>query len=65
MPASAAVYGCHGTELASDERAFFRDVRPFGFILFARNVDNPAQVRALCSQLRDSIGDADAPIFID
>ena len=44
MPASAAVYGCQGTELASDERAFFRDVRPFGFILFARNVDNPAQV---------------------
>ena len=48
MPASAAVYGCQGTELASDERAFFRDVRPFGFILFARNVDTPAQVASLC-----------------
>jgi len=63
MPASAAVYGCQGTELASDERAFFQDVRPFGFILFARNVDT--QVAALCRQLRDSIGNANAPIFID
>ena len=65
MPASAAVYGCQGTELASDERAFFSNVRPFGFILFARNVDNPAQVASLSRQLRDSIGDAHAPIFID
>ena len=65
MPASAAVYGCQGHELASDERAFFQDARPFGFILFARNVDKPAQVASLCRQLRDSIGDANAPIFID
>jgi beta-N-acetylhexosaminidase len=67
MPASAAVYGCQGHELASDERAFFQDVRPFGFILLAinRNIENPAQVAALCDQLRDSIGDANAPIFID
>jgi len=65
MRASAAVYGCQGHELASDERAFFRDVRPFGFILFARNVDNPVQVSSLCRQLRDSIGDGNAPIFID
>jgi beta-N-acetylhexosaminidase len=65
MPASAAVYGCQGTELAPAERDFFRDVRPFGFILFARNVDNPAQVALLCRRLRESIDDDRAPIFID
>jgi beta-N-acetylhexosaminidase len=65
MPASAAVYGCQGTVLASTERDFFRDARPFGFILFARNAETPAQVSALCDQLRDAIGDAQAPIFID
>lgn len=65
MPASAAIYGCQGPELASVEREFFRDVRPFGFILFARNVENPPQLAALCRQLRDSIGDDSAPIFID
>jgi beta-N-acetylhexosaminidase len=64
MPASAAVYGCQGTELASEERDFFRDVRPFGFILFARNASTPAQVARLCAELRDSIG-TDAPVFID
>src|SRR5262245_28202563 len=65
MPASAAVYGCKGTQLAAEERAFFRDVRPFGFILFARNADNPEQVRALCRDLRETGGDLTAPIFID
>ena len=65
MPASAAVYGCQGPELAPEERDFFRDARPFGFILFARNVSTPAQVAALCDQLRDSIGNASAPILID
>ena len=65
MPASAAVYGCLGPELAPEERDFFRDARPFGFILFARNVSTPVQVAALCDQLRDSIGNANAPIFID
>ena len=29
------------------ERAFFRDVRPWGFILFARNIEDPDQVRSL------------------
>jgi beta-N-acetylhexosaminidase len=65
MPASAAVYGCQGTVLASTEREFFRDVRPFGFILFARNAEAPVQLSALCDQLRDSIGDDQAPILID
>jgi len=65
MPASAVVYGCQGTELAPEERDFFREVRPFGFILFARNAQEPAQLRALCGALRDCTGDEGAPIFID
>jgi len=69
MPASAAVYGCRGSILAPEERDFFRDVCPFGFILFARkeqpNVESPAQVRALCEALRNTVGQEDAPIFID
>ncbi len=42
MPASAAIYGCQGMELAPEEREFFRDAQPFGFILFGRNCDTPA-----------------------
>ena len=65
MPASAAIYGCQGMQLAPEEQEFFRDAQPFGFILFGRNCGTPDQVRALCDALRDSIGDGRAPIFID
>ncbi|WP_435258844.1 glycoside hydrolase family 3 N-terminal domain-containing protein [Thioclava sp. FR2] len=60
----AAIFGCAGIELTSDEQAFFRDTDPFGFILFARNVESPLQLRRLTNDLRDAVG-RDAPILID
>ncbi|MGE5546353.1 MAG: beta-N-acetylhexosaminidase [Solirubrobacterales bacterium] len=66
MPASsAAIFGCAGHVLTDAERAFFTRVNPLGFILFARNVDTPDQVRALVADLRASVGRADAPVLID
>jgi len=62
---SAAIYGCSGHRLTEAERAFFAEARPWGFILFRRNIDSPDQVRALTAELRDSIGDTEAPILID
>ncbi len=62
---SAAIYGCSGHRLTEAEKAFFADVRPWGFILFRRNVDSPDQLRALTSEMRDCIGVADAPVLID
>ncbi|WP_313103313.1 beta-N-acetylhexosaminidase [Brevundimonas sp.] len=62
---SAAIYGCSGHRLTAEERAFFAEVRPWGFILFRRNVDSPEQVKALVEDLRDSVGRADAPVLID
>ena len=62
---SAAIYGCSGHRLTEDERAFFAEARPWGFILFRRNIDTPEQVRALTDELRASIGDPEAPILID
>ncbi len=62
---SAAIYGCLGHRLTEDEKAFFAEVRPWGFILFRRNIDTPEQVRALTDELRASIGDPEAPILID
>lgn len=62
---SAAIYGCSGHKLTAEERAFFAEVRPWGFILFRRNVDSPDQVKALVAELRDSIGRDDAPVLID
>jgi beta-N-acetylhexosaminidase len=62
---SRAIYGCAGLTLSDAERRFFREARPWGFILFARNVENPEQVRKLVSELRDTVADSAAPILID
>jgi beta-N-acetylhexosaminidase len=61
---SATVLGCFGTVLGPSEAAFFRDADPFGFILFARNIDTPAQLSRLTADLREAVG-RDAPILID
>jgi beta-N-acetylhexosaminidase len=63
--ASAAIYGCLGPRLGAEEIAFFRDVQPWGFILFARNIEGPDQVRALIAALRETVGRKDAPVLID
>lgn len=62
---SRAIYGCAGTVLSEEEKSFFREAQPWGFILFARNINNPAQVRELVENLRETIGDAAAPVLID
>ncbi|WP_372803918.1 beta-N-acetylhexosaminidase [Paracoccus seriniphilus] len=56
--------GIAGTELSPEERDFFRAADPWGFILFARNVESPEQLRRLTGQLRDSVG-RDAVITVD
>jgi beta-N-acetylhexosaminidase len=63
MP-TRAIYGCSGPVLAPEERAFFSSSQPWGFILFGRNIADPAQVRALVADLRESVGRA-APVLID
>jgi len=50
-PPAAAIYGLAGTTLSDEEHAFFADARPLGFILFARNIDTPDQVKRLCADL--------------
>jgi beta-N-acetylhexosaminidase len=65
MTARAFVTGIAGLTLTADERDFLRAERPWGFILFKRNIETPAQVTALISELRKSIDVADAPVLID
>ena len=61
----AFITGISGPALTAEEREFVRDFRPWGFILFKRNAENPAQVVRLVYELRDTVGDADAPVLID
>lgn len=62
--AGATILGCAGPELSPDEAAFFREADPWGFILFARNVENPAQLRRLTGDLRAAVG-RDAVVMTD
>ena len=58
------IFGCEGLRLSNQEATFFAQSQPFGFILFSRNLESPAQIKSLCATLRDSVG-WDAPIMID
>ena len=64
MTSAAAILGPEGPEITAWERDFFKAADPLGFILFARNVENPDQLRRLTGQLREAVG-RDAPVLID
>ncbi len=64
MAVGACILGCEGLRLSAEERRFFAKTNPWGFILFARNVDTPAQLADLTAEMRQTVGRA-APILID
>ena len=61
----AAIYGLEGLALLEDERRFFRDADPAGFVLFRRNCESEEQLLALTDSLRELSGRDDVPILID
>lgn len=61
----AAIYGPEGLELTREERRFFKDADPAGFILFRRNCGDCEQLQRLTDSLRDLTGRADLPVLID
>lgn len=65
MAVSNVIFGFEGHQLSNDERSFFSEINPYGYILFARNIDNPTQVRKLTDSLKELAGNKDLPILID
>ena len=61
----ACIYGMSGERLTSEERAFFKDANPAGYILFGRNTVGRDNLKALTAELRDLHGREDVPILID
>ncbi|ALN73430.1 beta-N-acetylhexosaminidase [Aureimonas sp. AU20] len=61
----AWIAGCSGLRLTDDERAFFQDERPWGFILFGRNIGEAAQVWDLVAELKSLGGSSRRPVLID
>jgi beta-N-acetylhexosaminidase len=65
MNTRAFITGVSGPELSGAEREFIRAERPWGFILFKRNIETPAQVTHLVNELRNEVARPDAPVLID
>src|SRR5258707_8129586 len=65
MSRRAFITGVSGLELSAAERDFIRGERPWGFILFKRNIETPAQVASLVRELRASIDSPEVPVLID
>ena len=60
-----AIFGLSGLVLSAEERAFFREADPAGYIIFGRNVETREQLRALTDSLRAIHGREKLLITID
>ncbi len=63
--ATNIIFGCSGPRLTPEEKALFQDVVPWGFILFARNIETGDQVRALVDDFREATDRNDVIVLID
>ena len=62
---ASVIFGVAGTKLSQNEKDFFKSINPLGFILFARNIDNPEQVKNLVGEMRACTGREKTLILID
>ncbi len=65
MRINPVIFGCEGTRLSASEASFFRELKPWGYILFGRNIDNPEQVKRLVDDLKNAAGHDDVAVLID
>jgi beta-N-acetylhexosaminidase len=65
MTSKALILGCQGPVLTADERLLFSQAKPWGLILFRRNLIDSDQINLLTAEFRRLVGRADAPVLID
>lgn len=64
MPKNLIV-GCSSTQLTKQESILFSELQPWGLILFARNINNPTQIKALIQDCKTAMGRSNLMVFID
>jgi beta-N-acetylhexosaminidase len=64
MAARAFITGLAGLTLTANERSFLREARPWGLILFKRNISDPSQVTEIIESFRNVVG-WQAPVLVD
>ncbi|MCF8474473.1 MAG: beta-N-acetylhexosaminidase [Emcibacter sp.] len=63
--AKPVIQDCDGLSLNAEEKAMFKELKPFGFILFARNCQSPDQIKKLTDEMKETVDREDIPILID
>ena len=64
MPKNLIV-GCNSTQLNQQEKALFKELQPWGLILFARNIESPKQVKSLIEDCKTALGRDNLIVLID
>ena len=65
MNRKAIIFGLKGYNLTKTEKKFIKKNKPWGIILFSRNIKNIIQLKKLVSDIKRSINDKNYPILID
>ena len=65
MYRKAIIFGIRGTQLTSDEKYLLKTEKPWGIILFSRNIKNLIQLKKLIIDIKNCIMDKNYPILID
>ena len=65
MNRGAVIFGVKGYNLTADEKYLFKKVKPWGIILFSRNIQSIRQLQNLISSIKFFFKDNKYPILID
>ena len=65
MLRKAVIFGLKGIRLTKDEKNLIKKEKPWGIILFSRNIINLNQLKSLISEIKNCANDKKYPILID
>ena len=65
MYRKAVIFGIKGTLLTKDEKYLLKNNKPWGIILFSRNIKNLFQLKSLINDIKKNVKDKNYPILID
>ena len=52
MNRKAVIFGIQGHRLTNNEKLLFKKVKPWGIILFSRNIKNISQLKILIEEIK-------------
>ena len=61
----AVIFGVKGYKLTNKEKQLFKKTKPWGIILFSRNIKNLSQLKILTNDIKKILRDKNYPILID